>query len=392
MTSAPGVDATPASTPATKHFAALDGVRGMAVLMVFLFHYLNGARSSNVVVHVIGELNRGNWTGVVLFFVLSGFLITGILWDSHSDEHWWRKFFARRSLRIFPLYFLALLLVLLAAIPFGSVRGVLHGIWIPALFLENIPHLAGIAQNLPSPLPTFHFWSIAVEEQFYLIWPFLLAIQKNRAHAKLLCVATFLVSLLFRIYIWESYPPEVQIGFTAFLLTQAGALAAGGWLAVSYRGDEWPRILRFAPWVGFVGLTGFAICGIQARTFYSTGKNMITLGLPLITLFFAALVAQALTPGVVCRFFSNRVLRWLGVISYGIYIFHVLLAEVIEWLSRKVAGAHGLAAYFAVRLVIAAVVSVSAALLSFHFYEKQFLRLKKYFVPVPNGKALSGAK
>ncbi len=124
MDQTPSVITTSAPAANSKHFAALDGVRGLAVTLVFLFHYLNGSTSSFLPVRVIGEMNKGNWIGLVLFFVLSGFLITGILWDSFDDPRWWRKFFARRSLRIFPLYFLALLLVVLAAIPFGAVTGV----------------------------------------------------------------------------------------------------------------------------------------------------------------------------------------------------------------------------------------------------------------------------
>lgn len=123
---------------------------------------------------LFGLANKGGWSGVTLFFVLSGFLITGILWDSYSDEHWWRKFFARRTLRIFPLYFLTLLLVLLASIAGGTAGSVLSGLWIPALFLENMPYLSRVSETLPSPLPIFHLWSIAVEEQFYLVWPFVL--------------------------------------------------------------------------------------------------------------------------------------------------------------------------------------------------------------------------
>ena len=89
---------------------ALDGLRGIAVLMVFLFHYGGGLKSPHLAVRLLGYLTAAGWTGVVLFFTLSGFLITGSLWDSRGNPHWFRNFYARRFLRIFPLYYTALVL------------------------------------------------------------------------------------------------------------------------------------------------------------------------------------------------------------------------------------------------------------------------------------------
>src|SRR5579862_4256705 len=98
-----------------KHFPALDGLRGVAILTVFLLHYGGGAQSSNPLLSAAGELIKAGWSGVTLFFVLSGFLISGILWDARHTQGWWRNFYMRRTLRIFPLYYGALLLVLLTA-------------------------------------------------------------------------------------------------------------------------------------------------------------------------------------------------------------------------------------------------------------------------------------
>ncbi len=153
MTQAPTIPA--AVEPRTKHLPALDGIRGLAVLTVFVFHYGGGTHSSFTPMRLFGFVNKGGWSGVVLFFVLSGFLITGILWDCYSDDHWWRKFFVRRSLRIFPLYFLTLLLVVMASLPAGTAHQVLSGIWIPALFFENMPVLDRISETPASPLPIF---------------------------------------------------------------------------------------------------------------------------------------------------------------------------------------------------------------------------------------------
>jgi peptidoglycan/LPS O-acetylase OafA/YrhL len=368
-----------------RHIPALDGVRGLAVLVVFLFHYAGGTHSGFPPLRLFGMVNKGGWSGVVLFFVLSGFLITGILWDSFDDPHWWRKFFARRSLRIFPLYYLALALVVIGGYAVHTGWATLRQMWVPGLFLENVPPFTGVDDRLPSPLGIFHLWSIAVEEQFYLLWPWLLYLfarrrtPRDRDHAKWLCVAIFVLSLLFRAVVW-TYVANTE-PFGHFLPTQAGALALGGWLALAYRGPEWPRVLRLAPMVAVSGLLGFAASGIFSHDFDAGGAYMITWGLPLVSLLCAGLVALALQRGLVARFFSMGWLRWLGNMSYGIYVYHMLILGLVVKLTYMVAGGRSAMQRNAVQFVIAAVLSLALAVVSYHMFEKQFLRLKKYFIP-----------
>ncbi|NYF79259.1 acyltransferase family protein [Granulicella arctica] len=362
-----------------RHIPALDGLRGVAVLMVFVYHYGGGTHSSNRVMQLFGFFNKGGWVGVTLFFILSGFLITGILWDSYDDPHWWRNFYMRRTLRIFPLYFGTLLLVLLAAAAVGTFLPALKMIWVPFLFLQNIPPLIDNINRLPSPFPLFHFWSLAVEEQFYLIWPFLLVLQKTRRRAQLLCLTVFLLACAFRICLWQFAPnPD----YVEFILTRAGELAAGGWLAIAYRGPEWPRVERFAPATAMLGGAGFLFAGLHCHSFESTSSWMMELGLPGITLCLASILVLAIRPGLLQRCFSGAWLRWIGSISFGIYVFHVLLAKVFHFLTHQLAGNRGPMVQNAVFFVIAAIGSVVAAWLSFHFYEKRFLRIKKRFTPI----------
>jgi peptidoglycan/LPS O-acetylase OafA/YrhL len=361
------------------HIPALDGLRGLAVILVFVFHYGGGTHSSVRAMQLFGFFNRGNWAGVTLFFILSGFLITGILWDSYSDPHWFRNFYMRRTLRIFPLYFAAIAFVLVAARFEGTFIPALKMIWVPLLFLQNIPPLVGNINNLPSPFPLYHFWSLAVEEQFYLIWPFLLVLQKTRERAKFLCLVTFLTSCLFRIIVWRFLVDPTD--YAEFLLSRAGELAAGGWLAIAYRGPEWKRIERFAPFVATIGLAGFLSVGVLSRSFEVNGLLMADVGLPCITLFFAALIVTAIRPGLVQSLATAAWLRWIGGISYGIYVFHVLFLKIFEEITRPLARGHGLMAHNAISFCVAAAGSIGLAWLSFHLYENPILRLKSRFAP-----------
>jgi peptidoglycan/LPS O-acetylase OafA/YrhL len=359
-----------------RHIRSLDGVRGLAVLIVFFFHYGGGTHSGNRALQVFGLVNKGGWAGVVLFFVLSGFLITGILWDSFGDPHWWSKFFARRSLRIFPLYFLALLLVILAAIPAGTVAAAAGRIWIPALFLENFPVLGDLANNIASPLALFHLWSIAVEEQFYLIWPWLLLLTRTRQRAMQLCLATFVLSACFRIVTAYLAPAA----WDHSLPSEAGALAAGGWLALRVRGPRFEGLRRYFAPAAFLGLLGFMAAGVAGRQFDGTFE-MRVFGVPSITLCFTALIALALQPGWVASLLSVRWLRGLGSISYGFYIAHMLLLNYYVGLANRLAGGReGMLRNLSL-FVVAGVCSTCLAWLSFHLFERQFLRLKRYFVP-----------
>ena len=361
------------------HIPALDGLRGLAVLMVFVYHYGGGMQSSVRAVRVFGAINKGGWCGVTLFFLLSGFLITGILWDSKGEPHWWRNFYARRTLRIFPLYYGTLVLVMVAAAAVGAFYQAASKIWIPALFLQNFPYLIDQVDHLGSPLSLFHFWSLAVEEQFYLFWPLLLLWQKSLRSGRRLCVAIFAISFVFRILMVKLNPDWQQ--YVEFILSRGGELAVGCWLALCYRDSDWSRLERFAPYAAVVGLAGFLLSGIAGGTFELFSPLMAMAGLPCVTVFFAAVLVLSLRPGVVQRFASWGWLRWTGRISYGIYVFHMLFVAQFSWIARRLFGEQNHMRLAAGEFVIAAAGTLLAAWLSFHFFETPFLRMKRRFSP-----------
>jgi peptidoglycan/LPS O-acetylase OafA/YrhL len=372
-----------------KHLPALDGVRGVAVLMVFLVHYGGGAKSSNFLLHTIGVSVQAGWSGVTFFFILSGFLISGILWDTRNEPHFWRNFYMRRTLRIFPVYYASLLLVLITAVIAGNAHFALTNIYVYALYLQNMP-LPFNAKNLGSPLEMSHFWSLAVEEQFYLIWPFLLTQMKTLKRAKWLCIGIFVFSAVFRIVGWYLLPappdaagiPSHRIfhGGYGFLLCRAGELAAGAYLAMSFRDAvSWARLKAIAPYVCVAGLAGFLIAAKYAGTLTDECAAGFMVGLPCITLCLAAILVMALDKGFANRFFSLKPLRWLGGISYGFYIFHVLFTPLFSWVVEKIAPNAGRNMVFGLTFIVAGSLSVLFAWFSFRFFESRFLRLRSLF-------------
>ncbi len=360
-----------------RHIPALDGIRGFAVLAVVFYHYAGGSHSPLAPVRLAAYLFKAGWAGVTLFFTLSGFLITGILWDSFDKPHWIRNFYARRTLRILPLYYLALAILLAAAALAGTLAAALRHIWIPVLFLQNLPHLSDLTATIPSPLTVFHFWSLAVEEQFYLIWPFLLVLQSSRRSALRLCLAVFVLSLAFRILVWTTFAHPLD--YWQFLPSRAGELSLGGALAILYRGPRWPVVERWAPLTALLALIAFTASSLRAGTPELLSPVQSLAGLPAITLLCVSIIALALRPGIVQQLFSAPWLRWIGSLSYGIYVYHVLLGAPFHTLAVLLCGSRGEATVLGAQFLIVLFGSVVVAWLSFRFFETPFLKLKRRY-------------
>ena len=233
------------------HMLALDGVRGMAVLMVLVFHFVSCAPPTNGVEKIIVRMTNFGSFGVELFFILSGFLITGILYDSCHKPHYFRNFYARRALRIFPLYYGVLFLVFFVAPMIPLLRGptldylVDRQAW-AWLYGVNI-YIAKQGDWSFSYID--HFWSLAVEEHFYLVWPLVVFLVARRPRTLMtsslaiaLCaVLARLTGFLAGLSWWTTYV------LTPFRLD---GLALGAFLGVAVRQPWGPeRLVRVLPYV-----------------------------------------------------------------------------------------------------------------------------------------------
>lgn len=357
------------------HIPALDGVRGIAAAIVFIYHYGGGARSSDFAFHLVGKTIHLGWAGVSLFFVLSGFLITGILLDSMQRPKWRVTFYIRRALRIFPLYYFALFGAILVAWLLRTPSSLISPLWPLFFYLQDIPGI--VHTRALSPLFVVgHFWSLAVEEQFYLVWPILLLFASRRAALRPLCISVYLFSLLFRICIFSLHLNTEWA--TYFIIGRAGEMAAGGFLAASIRGSERDRsqIAR-----GAKPLLLACVACVTAIVWFTdeTGAAepwLATLGISLFTLIFTSMIALCLRPGITERVFSFPILRWLGKVSYGIYVYHLLLAPLYAWFTRQIFPGVTGRRYLLALAAVATTGTLLAASISFATLESRFLRLK----------------
>ena len=190
------------ATASSRHLLALDGVRGLAILLVLIYHFTLGMSGSGLASRLFLKLTATGWCGVDLFFVLSGFLITGILVDAKESPHRFRNFYARRALRIFPLYY-AILTFIFVFLPLVAVRseGVAPlgdaGIWLWG-YGTNI-----LAAQRNAWFPLGHFWSLAVEEHFYIFWP-AVVMWCDRRTVLWVCASMVIIALLARLWMVSS--------------------------------------------------------------------------------------------------------------------------------------------------------------------------------------------
>jgi len=359
---------------------ALDGLRGVAILLVFIFHYGGGLRSTNPLVHVLGYFTETGWTGVILFFALSGFLITGSLWDSRDERDVLRNFYVRRVLRIFPLYYAVVLIALVASVARGTRLAELSPVLLYAGFLQNLPGLVTTALKPISPLPLFHLWSLAVEEQFYILWPALVLFSGTRSRALNLSLWIVALSEVFRILTHlPIVPPEFAATLDPSLLTHAGTLALGAALALALRGPHWQLVERWAVTAFWSGVVLYLLASWNSGTFYLSPYPQFTVGLLGVGIASAAIIPIAMRTGALRSFLSSPPLRFLGRISYGFYVLHIFIEPMIDVLGGHLAHATFGAKYQLVRFLIAFPLTVILASLSYFFFEQPILAYKRRF-------------
>jgi peptidoglycan/LPS O-acetylase OafA/YrhL len=356
---------------------ALDGVRGLAILMVMLFHYNPELNRNNPLEHLAGSVFGFGWSGVDLFFVLSGFLITGILLDSRPAENYFSSFYARRVLRIFPAYYLSLGLffLILPRIDPGLL-GLLpsaHDRWMYWFYAQN---WVGIFR-FPGQMLLTPYWSLAVEEQFYLIWPLVVA---RFAGRKLLAVTAaacgFAVLLRFGCMMAGVHAAAIY----ANTLTRMDSLLIGAACAIAVRDPRLRQQLgRYARWSWLAPLVPFfGLRLISSRSLPTQTTGLQGIGFTLVAVSYAGLLLTAVlggNPGVQ-RFLRSRPLRALGKYSYAAYIWHFPSMYFVKVAIRNRIHPGG-----PMRILLMVTATMVVSVISYHLVERWFLLLKKKFEP-----------
>jgi peptidoglycan/LPS O-acetylase OafA/YrhL len=361
-----------------KHVPALDGIRGFAAFSIFIAHYAGGTHAFMGQLRYLAEPINFGWAAVSLFFVLSGYLISGILWDSIGTPNWWRRFYWRRFLRIFPLYYLAVLIAIGHTIGAHGLRSIFPGVLPYFVYLQNVPTVYPTLTKFPDVRSLSHFWSLAVEEQFYLIWPFLLAWLYPKAdRARNVCLLVWLSSLAFRAAVFAT---GVRHGWAiAFLAGRAGELSLGAYLSLVIRDAMLKeRLFRCARWIFGVSLLAMIAVIVGAGGAGVESVAMATVGIAVNAVLFASLIALSLQPGLVASVFETGWLRWLGRVSYGVYVYHILLGHAFDWIASRMFPGLGREFHFLVLFFVAASGTLIVASLSYYFFELRFLRLRRH--------------
>ena len=383
------------------HLPALDGLRALAVFVV-VQHNLSALQGDQglLVRQLENMLHRG-WMGVQLFFVLSGFLITRILLDTQQSPQYYGSFYSRRALRIFPLYYVVLIGLFL----------VVPGLWhMPALLAEDAPasrqiwlwfylsNWTGARGFGGGSAPVFHFWSLAVEEQFYLLWP-LVVHRCTPRRLMQVCAGVVVAAMLCRaIELMLGSSPQAIYTST---LSRMDALALGAMVAAWLRSAWRPSVDRATVRKLLWAAAATAVSGwIITRGYPGFTVTEESIGFTLVALAFAALVAAGVLAASVpdaqgrwYRVLAAPLLRPIAKYSYAIYVFHVPLHALVglplleRWLGTRTPSVGPALAYMATMTLL----SYGAGWLSYRLIELPFLRLRRPAAvpPAPQGATVS---
>lgn len=364
-----------------RHILELDGLRGFAILIVTINRFAKYVPTETKVGAALSELVHFGERGVDLFFVLSGFLITGVLLEAREKEHYFRNFFARRTLRIFPLYFASLFLFLVVipafwpqSHPFEAAKDQQFFLW---TYLANV-RIALQGEWCMGSLD--HFWSLAVEEHFYLLWPFAILIwgrSKALPFAVMFAAGCGISRIAYATFYENGVASDVMSVF------RFDGLLLGSATACLVRGEK--PIKSYRKWA----LLGFALSALMIVVLELLGGRVFTITHSAWAIFwtcFLLVLISGTRNSKTALILRGPGLRTLGKYSYAMYIFQSPLMP----LASSLVSVAGIAAVLQMdptsavtptllyTLIMFAVTYI-VAIYSWNFMEKHCLKLKKFF-------------
>ncbi len=372
------------------HIPGLDGIRGAAIVAVVLYHFFN--------------IPYAAWYSMDSFFVLSGFLITGILLDTRKNKHYFKNYIARRMLRILPLYY-GVLIVFFLIVPLIVSESKLAPF---SVYYDNQGYFWSYLQNwillikeadLKGVSRIFlHLWSLAVEEQFYIVWPFLILLFSTRNLVKIILLLIVFSVGIKCYYFFSGYTWQYAY-FNTF--ARLDSLCIGGLLAIAVRDNYVTTILeKIVPYIFKILLvvlflaimiarprtpwpSGSGKGGLIHQLLMPQGQFLLPLGNTIFAIFFAALILYCMSPhknNTAKWLLELPILRFFGKYSYAMYIFHVpILALLRPDLAVTLTKHMPKSIAFVSANFICLILTMAAALVSWNLIEKPALKLKKFF-------------
>lgn len=359
-------------TPVNPHrpyYPALDGLRGVAILLVVFLHNFR----------FVNYFFFG-WLGVDLFFVLSGFLITEILLKTLGQPNYLRNFYMRRMLRIFPIYYLTLIIC------FGILPSIIPDYINVSYYTANQVWIWTYLQNwlftFKDPYGTkmlLHTWSLAVEEQFYILWPVAILLIKRAKILLVVMLAVLLITGITRYAIWE-YDIKDLAYASLYTFTRIDGLCIGAILALLIVVN--PEFLKKYTFIIVLILAAinFGFYFINDHHSFSL-PYLAFVGYTTFAVLFGILVHEAITgqSKIINLIFNNSILKFFGKISYGLYVYHwpvyILLFPFFSKLFLKT-GIFSLRIAELGSACITTVIAVILSLFSYHYIERFFLKYK----------------
>lgn len=350
----------------TARIPELDGIRGLAVLMVVLWHYVAcQVQDAGIVSKIILASSKLLWSGVDLFFVLSGFLIGGILLKNKNSGNYFKAFYIRRIARIFPLYYLLIFLYLL----FFCFDKTENFPWLTENLMPLGSYLTFTQNYFMGELATYGgnwfaiTWSLAIEEQFYLLLPLLVFVLPVKKFPYVLIFAIVL-ALIMRLTIHNFH------SFVS-LLCRMDSLMIGVCLAYINTNDKCSGFITANKKKVYAAFSVFLL-GLVMMHFKGFGPFKTTW--LAFTYAFLILIAIYFKESKLSAFMRNKWLGQIGIVSYGIYIFHQLVSGILHQLildhSPQITGIND-----ALVTVLSFILTVVISLLLFRYYEAPFLKI-----------------
>lgn len=357
------------------HIPQLDGLRGVAILLVLTYHYFGSLKIFSF-----------GWSGVDLFFVLSGYLITGKLIESVGTKNYITDFFRNRILRIFPLYYTALFLFYFAVAFIATDKHIVSlSFYIVHwksffLFTEN---WAFLYHGFPTDKYLLHFWSLAIEEQFYIGMPFIILFIRTSNTRLIIFSLFFLLALSLRcVFYFGSTDAQTQHYFNLNTFCRTDSFMAGAILSqLHYSGRIIKKIAINVVIIISISLLLTFILYFKTAAFYNNPLLHVA-GFSLVAILYAALLHKAVSSEdfFLNQFLSAVLLRFFGKISYGLYIFHLpvlLIAylRIYNWEMLYITKAQEFAK--GLSLLICVGLSLTLSIFSYYYFEWYFISLKK---------------